>query len=214
MNQRLHRAPLWRNTTSDCYCQGTNPPSRRPQLVFRGPSEGEEASKKLFAIGSVKRKLPSSPRHEENSACERAGVYGARAHRKLASAQLTRSSNAQHRTDFKSKRAQDRLGLCCSLCFCFRRPRVGTLCPQAGALPCKFRRSSHRPQAPAPLTRTTRRSQYLECLTQPRERLFPALSALSLPLALLPALLLQVRRCARSQLNTQQRAAHQPLRVL
>ena len=32
-------------------------------------------------------------------------VYGARAHRKLASAQLTRSPNAQHRTDFKSNRA-------------------------------------------------------------------------------------------------------------
>lgn len=67
--------------------------------------------------------------------------------------------------------------------------------PQAGGLPRKFRRSSHRchrPQAPAPLTRTTRRSQYLQCLTQPRERLFPALPALSSPLALLPALLLQV----------------------
>jgi hypothetical protein len=40
-----------------------------------------------------------------------------------------RSSNAQHRTDFKSKRAQECLGLCCLRCFCFRRDRVGTLCP-------------------------------------------------------------------------------------
>jgi hypothetical protein len=92
---------------------------------------------------------------------------------------------------------------------------------QAGALPRKFRRSSctlaqhrcHRPQSPAPLTRTTRRSQYLQCLTQSRERLFPALSALYSPLALPPALLLHVHRCARSQLITQQRTAHQPLRV-
>jgi hypothetical protein len=56
--------------------------------VLGGPSESEEASKKLFAIESGKRTLLSAPRHEENSACERAGVYGARAHRKLASAQL------------------------------------------------------------------------------------------------------------------------------
>ena len=34
-------------------CQGTYPPSRRPQLVLRGPSEGEEATKKLLAIGSA-----------------------------------------------------------------------------------------------------------------------------------------------------------------
>ena len=64
--------------------------------------------------------------------------------------------------------------------------------PNRGGLPRKFRRSSHRchrPQAPAPLTRTTCRSQYLQCLTQSRERLFPALPALSSPLALLPALL-------------------------
>jgi hypothetical protein len=48
--------------------------------------------------------------------------------------------------------------VCCSRCFRFRLPRVGTLCPQAGALPLEFRRSAHRPQAAAPLTRTTRRS--------------------------------------------------------
>jgi hypothetical protein len=56
--------------------------------VLGGPSESEETSKKLFAIESGKRTLLSAPRHEEDSACERAGVYGARAHRKLASAQL------------------------------------------------------------------------------------------------------------------------------
>ena len=50
------------------------------------------------------------------------------------------------------------MGVCCSRCFRFRLPRVGTLCPQAGALPLEFRRSAHRPQAAAPLTRTTRRS--------------------------------------------------------
>ena len=72
-NQRLHRAPLWRNTTSDCHCRGTNPPSRHPQLVLRGHSEGEEATKKLFSIGSVKRKLL-----KEKSACERAGTARAR----------------------------------------------------------------------------------------------------------------------------------------
>ena len=73
-NQRLHRAPLWRNTTSDCHCRGTNPPSRHPQLVLRGHSEGEEATKKLFSIGSVKRKLL-----KEKSAWERAQVRRARA---------------------------------------------------------------------------------------------------------------------------------------
>ena len=142
----------------------------------------------------------------------------AQARRARASALLPRKSNAQHRNQFKSKRAQGRLGLCCSRCFRFRRALVLALCaPQVGVLPRKLRRSSHRchrPQAPAPLTRTTRRSQHPQCLTQPRERLFPALSALSSPLALHPALLLQVRRCTRFQLNTQQRAAHRPLRVL
>ena len=129
-----------------------------------------------------------------------------------------RSSNAQHRTDFKSKRAQGRSGLCCSRCFCFHRPRTGTLCPSsrcaaAQVPPLLAPHRCHRPQSPAPLTRTTRRSQYLQCLTQSREQLFPALSALSSPLALPPALLLHVHRCARSQLITQQRTAHQPLRA-
>ena len=104
--QRLHRAPLWRNPTSDCHCQGTNPPSRRPQSVHRGPSKREEAPKKLIAIGSLKRILPLPCM---NSACERSGKFGARAHRKLASAQLTRSSNAQHRTAFKKQTGSELL---------------------------------------------------------------------------------------------------------
>ncbi len=96
-NHRLHRAPLWRNTTSDCHCRGTNPPSRHPQLVLRGHSEGEEATKKLFSIGSVKRKLL-----KEKSACERAGTARAR----TASSQarcyrttLTRSTGVNLRTN-------------------------------------------------------------------------------------------------------------------
>ena len=206
------------NACTGLHCGATPPPIatakgqpavQAPQWVLRGPNEGERAAKKLFAIGLVKRKkLPSPPRHEENSACERACVSLRRA----------RSSNAQHRTDFKSKRAQGRSGVCCSRCFCFHRPRTGTLCPSsrcaaAQVPPLLAQHRCHRPQSPAPLTRTTRRSQYLQCITQSRERLFPSLSALSSPLALPPALLLHVHRCARSQLITQQRTAHQPLRV-
>jgi len=41
-------------------CQGTNPPSRRPQSVLRGSSRGEEATKKLLAIRSVQK--ANSPR--------------------------------------------------------------------------------------------------------------------------------------------------------
>jgi hypothetical protein len=68
--------------------EGTIPPSRRPQSVLRGPSEGEEATKKLLAIGSEEDKLPSPPRHEENSACGRAGaVWRATRARELANAQ-------------------------------------------------------------------------------------------------------------------------------
>ena len=84
-----------------------------------------------------------------------------------------RSSNAQHRTDFKSKHAQGRLCLCCSRCFCFRRPRVGTLCPPsrcaaAQVTPLLAQHRCHRPQAPAPLTRTTRRSHYLQYISPHR----------------------------------------------
>ena len=88
--------------------------------------------------------------------------YGARAHRKLASALLSRNSNAQHRSQFENKRSHGRLGLCCSRCFRFCHALVLALCtpahPQAGALPLWFRRPAHRLQATAPLTRTTRRS--------------------------------------------------------
>ncbi len=46
--------------------------------MLRGPSEGEEATKKLLAIGSVKEKLPSPPRHQEKVACGQAGAARAR----------------------------------------------------------------------------------------------------------------------------------------
>ena len=72
------------NACTGLHCGATPPPIatakgqpavQAPQWVLRGPNEGERAAKKLFAIGSVKRKkLPSHPRHEENSACERACV--------------------------------------------------------------------------------------------------------------------------------------------
>jgi hypothetical protein len=74
----MRQAPQWHNPTTNRHCQGTNPPSRRPQLVLRGPSEGEEATKKLLAIGSEPRKLPSPPRHEEKLACGHAGAARAR----------------------------------------------------------------------------------------------------------------------------------------
>ena len=171
-NQRLHRAPLWRNTTSDCHCRGTNPPSRHPQLVLRGHSEGEEATKKLFSIGSVKRKLL-----KEKSACERAGT--ARAHRKLASALLSHNSNAQHRSQFEDKRSHGRLGLCCSRCFRFCHALVLALCAPKQVL-CRF--SSAAPRTACKLQLHSH-AQHAgpQCLNQLRKRLFPALSALSSP---------------------------------
>ena len=52
------------NSSARNACQGTYPPSRRPQSVLRGPSRGEEATKKLLAIRSVpKGKLPSPSRY-------------------------------------------------------------------------------------------------------------------------------------------------------
>ena len=48
------------NSTARNACQGTYPPSRRPQSVLRGPSRGEEATKKLLAIRSVQK--ANSPR--------------------------------------------------------------------------------------------------------------------------------------------------------
>ncbi len=49
------------NSTARNVCQGTHPPSRRPQLVLRGPSRGEEATKKLLAIGSASSAKPRRP---------------------------------------------------------------------------------------------------------------------------------------------------------
>ena len=43
-----------------------------------GPREGQGATKKLLAIGSVKVKLPSPPRHQEKPACGCAGTARAR----------------------------------------------------------------------------------------------------------------------------------------
>jgi len=83
-------APLWRNPTSDRhYCQGTNPPSRRPITVLRGSSGGEEATKKLLAIGSVKGKLPSPPRHEEKPACNKGAARARNMRLKARSSRLT-----------------------------------------------------------------------------------------------------------------------------
>ena len=86
-SEAAHRATTERNlrinACTGLHCGATPPPIatakgqpavQAPQWVLRGPNEGERAAKKLFAIGSVKRKLPSHPRHEENSACERACV--------------------------------------------------------------------------------------------------------------------------------------------
>jgi hypothetical protein len=89
-NHRLRRAHTAAKPHARNACQGTYPPSRRPQLVLRGPSEGEEATKKLLAIGSVKRKLPSPPRHQEKPACGRAGTARAR----IASSQARSSHPA------------------------------------------------------------------------------------------------------------------------
>ena len=70
-----------------------------------GASGTQQRRRCTHRDGIGQENTPVAPKACMNSACERAGMYGARAHRKLASAQLTRSSNAQHRTDFKSNRA-------------------------------------------------------------------------------------------------------------
>ena len=112
------------------------PAVQAPQWVLRGPNEGERATKKLFAVGTVKRKLPSPPRHEENSACERAGV-SARAHRKRSA--LTRSTGLTSRANgLRAAR------VCAARAASAFTALVPALCaPKAGALPRKFRRSSH-----------------------------------------------------------------------
>ena len=175
-NHRLHRAPLWRNTTSDCHCRGTNPPSRHPQLVLRGHSEGEEATKKLFSIGSVKRKLL-----KEKSACERAGTARAR----TASSQarcyrttLTRSTGVNLRTNdltvgwvCAARAASAFATPSCWHSVPLRTPKQ-VLCRFGSAAPrtaCKLQLHSHAQHAGP------------QCLNQLRKRLFPALSALSSP---------------------------------
>jgi hypothetical protein len=132
-SEAAHRATIERilriNACTGLHC-GAAPP---PTATAKGQSRRPGARNRCFGDPAKEKKHPRnsllSDRSREYSACERAGMYGARAHRKLASAQLTRSSNAQHRTDFKSKRSQDCLCLCCPRCFCFRRPCAGTLCP-------------------------------------------------------------------------------------
>jgi len=132
-SEAAHRATIERNlrinACTGLHCGATPPPIATAKGQTRRPG----ARNRCVGDPAKEKKRPRnsflSDRSREYSACERAGMYGARAHRKLASAQLTRSSNAQHRTDFKSKRAQDCLCLCCPRCFCFRRPCAGTLCP-------------------------------------------------------------------------------------
>ena len=113
-----HQSPLPRD----------KPAAQAPAIGASGTQRRRRCAQETPRDGIGQENTPVAPKACINSACERAGMYGARAHRKLASAQLTRSSNAQHRTDFKSKRAQDCLCLCCPRCFCFRRPCAGTLC--------------------------------------------------------------------------------------
>ncbi len=60
-------------------CQGTSPPSRRQLTLLQGPSRGEEASKKLLAIGSAEKAKPRRPQGSRTKACLDQGT--ARAHR-------------------------------------------------------------------------------------------------------------------------------------
>ena len=105
--------------------------------------------------------------------------YGARAHRKLASALLSRNSNAQHRSQFENKRSHGQLGLCCSRCFRFCHALVLALCTPKQVL-CRF--SSAAPRTACKLQLHSH-AQHAgpQCLNQLRKRLFPALSALSSP---------------------------------
>jgi hypothetical protein len=74
----LARATTTTNSTARDACQGTDPPSRRPLTLLQGPSRGEEASKKLPAIGSV---LSAKPRRLQGSRTK-SGLQkcGARSH--------------------------------------------------------------------------------------------------------------------------------------
>ena len=113
----------------------------------------------------------------------RARRYGARAHRKLASALLSHNSNAQHRSQFESKRSLGRLDLCCSRYFRFCHALVLALCAPKQVL-CRF--SSAAPRTACKLQlRSHAQHAGPQCLNQLRKqlrkRLFPALSALSSP---------------------------------
>ena len=81
------------------------PAAQAPAIGASGTQRRRRCAQETPRDGIGQENTPVAPKACINSACERAGMYGARAHRKLASAQLTRSSNAQHRTDFKSNRA-------------------------------------------------------------------------------------------------------------
>ena len=48
-------------STTGNACQGTSPPSRRQLTLLQGPRRGEEASKKLLAIGSASSAKPRRP---------------------------------------------------------------------------------------------------------------------------------------------------------
>ena len=57
-------------STTGNACQGICPPSRRHLTVLQGPSRGEEATKKLLAIGSAAEAKTRRPRGtRENPAC-------------------------------------------------------------------------------------------------------------------------------------------------
>jgi hypothetical protein len=176
-NQRLHRAPLWRNTTSDCHCRGTKPAVQALAIGASGTQQMRRSNQEtfLYRIGQEK-----TPKGEIRL---RARRYGARAHRKLASALLSRNSNAQHRSQFESKRSLGRLDLCCSRYFRFCHALVLALCAPKQVL-CRF--SSAAPRTACKLQlRSHAQHAGPQCLNQLRKqlrkRLFPALSALSSP---------------------------------
>ena len=143
------------------------PAVQAPAIGAPGTQRRRRSTQETPRYGIGQENTPVAPKACMNSACERAGMYGARAHRKLASAQLTRSTGLTSRANgLRAAR------VCAARAASAFIALVPALCAhQAGALPRKFRRSSHRchrPQAPAPLTRTTRRSQYLQYISPNR----------------------------------------------
>ena len=73
---RYHAAPA-RNA-----CQGTSPPSRRQLTLLQGPSRGEEASKKLLAVGSALTAKPRRPQGPRTKAGLQRGMARARSFRR------------------------------------------------------------------------------------------------------------------------------------